>query len=105
MTQRQSVAADNLAKLPELCYVLLEHNAPGKRIAIISAGESGYYPTKLDDNPSLGVDQLRTVVSHLNRRLGVTPAQAEAMFVGSLFGWDVPGADPDRYSASKENAL
>jgi hypothetical protein len=28
---------------------------------------------------------------------GVTPAQIEAMMVGSMFGWHVPGANPDRY--------
>ena len=30
-----------------------------------------------------------------NRKLGVTTAQEEAMKIGSMCGWDVPGADPD----------
>jgi hypothetical protein len=28
----------------------------------------------------------------MNGNLGVSPAMAEAMLVGSMFGWDVPGA-------------
>jgi hypothetical protein len=28
----------------------------------------------------------------MNEKLGVSPAHAEAMLVGSMFGWDVPGA-------------
>ena len=27
----------------------------------------------------------------------VTPAQEEAMKIGSMCGWDVPGADPAKY--------
>lgn len=29
-----------------------------------------------------------------NARHGITAAQVEAMMIGSVFGWDVPGADP-----------
>lgn len=34
-----------------------------------------------------------------NARLGVTPAQREAMLAGSMFGWDTPAANPDMYDA------
>ena len=37
----------------------------------------------------------RLIADEQNRKLGVTPAQEEAMKIGSMCGWDVPGADPD----------
>lgn len=33
----------------------------------------------------------------MNHELGITPAQAEAMKVGSMFDWNAPGADPKNY--------
>ena len=36
-------------------------------------------------------------VLEMNRELGVTRQQMEAMKVGSMFRWDVPGADPKSY--------
>ena len=32
-----------------------------------------------------------------NSKLGVTPEQRKAMEIGSLCGWDVPGANPANY--------
>ncbi len=37
----------------------------------------------------------RRIADEQNRKRGVTPAQEEAMKIGSMCGWDVPGADPD----------
>lgn len=69
-------------KLPDMCFV--EHM--GKAV-IVKNGESGYYPLDFD----LPVEH----IDEHNENLGVTKAQAKAMKIGSLFGWDVPGADPD----------
>ena len=33
----------------------------------------------------------------MNENLGVSPVQRQAMEIGSLAGWDVPGADPKAY--------
>ena len=39
----------------------------------------------------------RELADYNNERLGVTPAQEKAMKTGSMFGWDVPGANPKVY--------
>ena len=56
---------------------------------IINRGESGYIPMPDED------------MQEFNKDRGVTPAQAEAMFVGSMFGWDNTGADPRTYDDPK----
>jgi len=60
------------------------------------AGEHGYYVTDLDSS-GLMFEQASEIVKGLNVRLGVTSSQQEAMRVGSMFGWHVPGADTDCY--------
>jgi len=80
--------------IPELCYVFIHSANPGKRIGIIKRGESGYYPTDFD-SPTASAAIAEQVVNRLNERLGVSPAHAEAMQVGSMFGWNVPGAQPE----------
>ena len=72
-----------LEKLPEMCAAAHWDGSP----IIIKRGVMGYYPAP----PSLDVERY-------NARHGVTAAQREAMEVGSMFGWEVPGADPDRYT-------
>ena len=72
-----------LAKLPELCAARLPND--GSPI-LIRRGVAGYWPFK----PDLDVDEF-------NARHGTTPAQVEAMLCGSMFGWDVPAADPDTH--------
>ena len=39
----------------------------------------------------------RLEAAEMNREIGVTPAQAEAMKAGSMFGWMVPAAFSERY--------
>ena len=59
---------------------------------IIFWGE-GYTPTGIypqDASPKEGV----VAVNEAN---GVTRAQEAAMVAGSMFGWQVPGADPKNY--------
>ena len=74
--------------LPELCFSTM----PGTgELICIKRGESGYYPS--DWNTS-SREHNRQIADEQNQRLGVTPAQKEAMMCGSMFGWNVPGADP-----------
>ena len=77
--------------LPELCYSV--HESTGELI-VIKRGECGYYPT--DYNTP---DKERNVelADRLNERLDVDMWQRQAMEVGSICGWDVPGADPAKY--------
>ena len=55
-------------------------------------GEGGYYPS---DWSTPDAQENRRIADEQNRKLGVTPAQETAMKIGSMCGWDVPGADPD----------
>jgi hypothetical protein len=77
-------------KLPVVCMSKLWTD--GSPI-IIKRGESGYYPAQPDSNPD-----------DFNKFYGVTPAQVAAMEIGSMCGWEVPGANPDnwRYAALKD---
>lgn len=77
---------ETLKKLPEYCYTTLK--STGEVIGI-QRGVPGHVKVVLGS----GVD----TVDKANELLGVNKAQAEAMFVGSLFGWHVPAADPDMY--------
>ena len=82
--------------LPERCYSLL----PGsKDVIIIRRNEMGYYKT---DIPTASKEDARAIVNLYNARLGVSKAQEEAMKIGSMFGWDVPGADPKNYDRNEK---
>jgi hypothetical protein len=68
-----------LDDLPELC--LLKSLTDGETIAV-RKGELGFWPMAGRD------------AAQFNTRQGITPAQVEAMRAGSMFGFDVPAADP-----------
>lgn len=79
-----------LQKLPEKCVI---GPTEAKTLAIdvgyaIHRGIPGYTPV-----PSLNDE----MAERFNKEWSVTPAQKEAMMIGSMFGWHVPGADPDNY--------
>lgn len=77
--------------LPELCFSTLL--AAGDLICI-KRGETGYYPSEWDTGDK---EQNVELADQLNEQLGVTMWQRKAMEVGSMCGWDVPGADPAKY--------
>ena len=71
--------------LPPIAYAdnrqrIYDSDAP---VIALKRGEPGYYPI----HTPLSADAL-------NQAEGVTPAQREAMLMGSMFGWHLKGADP-----------
>ena len=85
----QELFAPKLAEgLPELCFSIL---ASTGALICIKRGESGYYPSDWN-TPDRA--QNRQIADEQNQRLGVSPAQEEAMVCGSMHGWNVPGAGP-----------
>ena len=95
-TEQERFAPKVAEGLPELCVSTL---ASTGQLICIKRGESGYYPSDWDTG-----DKERNVelVDELNGNLGVTPAQRQAMEIGSMAGWAVPGADPSSYEIQRE---
>lgn len=64
--------------LPTWCYT--NHPEDG-RLVLIVRGESGYREADPHD-----------VADMLNEQIGVTDEEVQCMTIGSMFGWEVPGA-------------
>lgn len=75
-------ALENLRKLPPRSLAVIE----GKTMMIARGGEATPYPL-------VGTD----AVERWNAKHGVTKAQAWAMTVGLMHGWDADGADPEEH--------
>jgi hypothetical protein len=91
MEQNGAAITPLRSSLPEQCYsALLDTGA----VVILKRGETGYYKT---DIPFQDKEAAKQLVSDYNEKLGVTKAQLEAMKAGSMFGFEVPGADPKNY--------
>lgn len=82
---------ETLKKLPRHCYAALPSNA--RMIIRIDRGVPGYTPGREYET----AEATEAEVKRRNDLEGVTSAQLEAMLAGSMFGWHVPGADPDTY--------
>ena len=81
---------------PEKCFSTLPSTG---QLICIKRGESGYYPSRWDTGNRAQNEEL---ADKLNENLGVTPTQRQAMEIGSMAGWDVPGADPRHYEVQEE---
>ena len=77
--------------LPEVCYSILPSTGD---VIIIKHGESGYYRSEYSTEDKAFN---REFANDRNANLGVSKAQVEAMLAGSMYGWDVPAADPKSY--------
>jgi hypothetical protein len=80
-----------IAKL-DFAYTVIRANWPGRRIGIVKMGESGYYPADGYDSANDTIEQVKERVEELNARIGVPADVALSASIGSMFGWNVPGA-------------
>jgi len=76
--------------LPDACYAYHESD---DKIVVLMRGERGYF---LPGIPFIGTPS-HSMAAVLNDGIGVTIAQSEAMFAGSMFGWGCPAANPANY--------
>jgi|TARA_Y100000034_G_scaffold125828_1_gene176139 hypothetical protein len=86
-TYLQRTAQQVIASSPPKCYTVTEHEGQEILVAVI-AGASGFHSCTTVENPQEAAD-------YLNRSLGITAKQVEAMIKGSQFGWHCAAADPD----------
>lgn len=83
-----NIQDDILAKrgLPPIVFIANPNKVYGdSRMIAIKRGHEDYFAI---DDPTANADDL-------NKLVGVTPQQREAMLCGFLFGWNVPGANPN----------
>ena len=80
--------------LPEICFSILPSTGD---VIIIKHGESGYYRCEYSTEDKAFN---REFANDRNANLGVSKAQVEAMLAGSMYGWDVPAADPKSYDVN-----
>lgn len=78
-----------------VCFVYVKSE---NEIGLIKYGETGYYRT--DYEPLQTVEDNERFVKWLNDGLALTDNEIYAMEIGSMFGWDAPGANPDFYKGA-----
>ena len=90
-TEQERFAPKVAEGLPEMCFSVL--GTTGELICL-KRGVTGYFPSEYSvDDKEKNIE----FADRYNEKLGVTMWQRQAMEVGSLCGWDVPGADPAKY--------
>ncbi|MDO4541032.1 MAG: hypothetical protein Q4B48_08080 [Syntrophomonadaceae bacterium] len=81
--------------LPEDCLSTLPSSGT---LILIKRGEKGYYPFSWESGD---VARNREIADNYNRQRNISSAQEQAMLVGSMMGWNFPGADPRRYEEAQ----
>lgn len=81
------------ASLPNSCFSILPDSDD---LIVIQQGETGY---TLAPHMKPADISNREFADMKNRLSGVSKAQEAAMLAGSMFGWQLPSADPKNYDA------
>lgn len=81
------------------CYATLKSNS---QLICIQEWEKGYYPVRVQGEHVFG-DEAKSLRDTLNEKAGIDWPTRMAFETGSMFGWDVPGANPDTYKDIPEN--
>ena len=78
-------------ELPDFCLSTLPYTG---QLIILRKGECGYYASDWDTRKR---EENQNIAREHNRRRGISDIQEAAMSAGSMFGWNLPGADPQWY--------
>ncbi len=97
MPDKRRSARDAVASFPS--YVAVDASNEGLGIICIEPGMKGYRPF---DIPPRDLEQADRIVQRWGADRAPTEIEREAAYVGSMFGWDAPGADPLNYRATKQ---
>ena len=90
MQQNGATITPLRSSLPEKCFSVLPSS---NELIIITRGNKGYAPANARADGKTG----REAADTANRAMDVSKAQEAAMVAGSMFGFEVPGADPKNY--------
>ena len=90
---------DTADGLPEVCHSVLPSTGA---LICIKRGEAGYFPSTWSTNDP---KENSGLADFNNDRLGVTRTQRLAMEIGSMCGWDAPGADPKTHERASQGDL
>lgn len=82
---------------PEYCYSQLPSDP--KKLIMIVRGQSGYLPLDVEFDTE---EKATSYMNRMNDKLGVDEKQQRAMMIGSMYGWDVPGAKVDSKELDEE---
>ena len=94
MTHVKRDVLEVLISFPSAILVDGSHVHTETPLVIIKPGESGYYPYYPSLRQKYSFDELCEIVAKANGTRVATAAEREAALIGSMFGWDAPGADP-----------
>lgn len=75
-------------ELPDFCLFTIPSTG---QLIILKKGVRGYYASGWDTGNR---EENQKIAQAHNRRRGISDIQEAAMSAGSMFGWNLPGADP-----------